>query len=71
MRSATPRPSLLVGALTLIIAVGVCAVASAVMVPSMLGGVGAWPVLIAGCVMLIGALVALWIIQRRRDETLR
>jgi hypothetical protein len=41
------------------------------MVPTMLGGVGAWPVLIAGCVMLISALVALWIIQKRRDDTLR
>jgi hypothetical protein len=71
MRSDTPRPSLLVGALTLLIALGVCGVASAVMVPTMLGGVGAWPVLIAGCVMLISALVALWIIQKRRDDTLR
>jgi peptidoglycan/LPS O-acetylase OafA/YrhL len=71
MRSDNPRPSLLVGALTVVIALGVCGVASAVMVPTMLGGVGAWPVLIAGCVMLVGALVALWIIQKRRDHTLR
>jgi hypothetical protein len=71
MRSDTPRPSLLVGALTVIIALGVCGIASAVMVPTMLGGVGAWPVLIAGSVMLIVALFGLWIIQQRRDDTLR
>jgi len=33
----------------------------------MLGGVGAWPVLVAGCVLLTIALGGLWRTQKRRD----
>ena len=68
---APPRPSLAMGVLTVVIALGVCAIAAAVMVPAMLGGVGAWPVLVAGCVLLTVALCGLWLVQKRRDRTLR
>jgi len=57
----------MVGALTVAIALSTCAIAAAVMVPTMLGGVGAWPVLVAGCVLLIIALGGLWRTQKRRD----
>jgi hypothetical protein len=56
--------------LTAVAALGVCALAAAVLVPALLGSLGAWPVLVAGVLMLIAALVALWVIQRRRDRTL-
>ncbi|HEY5428340.1 MAG TPA: hypothetical protein VIK04_04430 [Solirubrobacteraceae bacterium] len=59
------------GALTVIIALSVCAIAAAVMVPAMLGGVDAWTVLVAGCVVLIAGLGGLWVIQKRRDRALR
>jgi hypothetical protein len=68
---APPRPSLAMGVLTVVTALGVCAIAAAVMVPAMLGGVGAWPVLVAGCVLLTVALCGLWLVQKRRDPTLR
>ena len=71
MQPAPPRPSLVAGALAVVIALAICAMAAAVMVPTMLGGVGAWPVLIAGGVVLITALRGLWLIQKRRDRTLR
>jgi peptidoglycan biosynthesis protein MviN/MurJ (putative lipid II flippase) len=57
--------------LTVVAALGVCAIGSAVMVPTMLGGVGAWPVIAGGCIALIAALVALWMIGSRRDRWLR
>jgi MFS-type transporter involved in bile tolerance (Atg22 family) len=56
--------------LTVVAALGLCAIAAAVMVPTLLGRLGAWPVLVAGLLMLIAALAALWVIQRRRDRTL-
>lgn len=56
--------------LAALVAIGVCAIAAAVMVPALLGGLGSWPVLVAGVLMLIAALAALWVIQRRRDRTL-
>jgi hypothetical protein len=59
------------GALTVVIALSVCAIAAAVMVPAMLGGADAWTVLVAACVLLTVALGGLWLIQRRRDQTLR
>jgi hypothetical protein len=65
-----PRTPPLVFVLTVVAAVGVCAIAAAVMVPALLGSLGAWPVLVAGLLMLITALPALWVIQRRRDHTL-
>ena len=57
----------MVGALTVAIALSTCAIAAAVMVPTMLAGVGAWPVLVAGCVLLTIALGGLWRTQKRRD----
>jgi hypothetical protein len=67
MEPSPPRPSLIMGALTVAVALSACAIAAAVMVPTMLGGVGAWPVLVAGCVLLTIALGGLWRIQKRRD----
>lgn len=58
-------------ALTVIAALGICAVGAAVAVPTMLGGVGAWPVLVGGVVALIIGLGGLWLSMRRRDRTLR
>jgi hypothetical protein len=46
-------------------------IAAAVMVPTMLGGLGAGPVLVGGFVALIASLSALWVFHRKRDETLR
>jgi hypothetical protein len=71
MGTGSRRDSLLAAALTVAIALGVCAMAAAVMVPTMLGGVGSWPVLVAGCVLMMVGPGALWIVQRRRERTLR
>jgi hypothetical protein len=65
-----PRTPWSVVALAAIAALGVCAMAAAAMVPALLDGLGAWPVLVAGALMLVAALVALWRIHRRRDRTL-
>ena len=65
-----PRTPRSVFVLTAVVAVGVCAMAAAVMVPALLGGVGAWPLIVAGVLLLIVGLGALWVIQRRRDRTL-
>jgi uncharacterized membrane protein len=40
------------------------------MVPALLGSIGAWPVLVAGVLMVIASLAALWVIQRGRDHSL-
>jgi hypothetical protein len=56
--------------LTAIAAIGACAFAAGALVPALLGGLGAWPVLVAGLLVLIAALVALWVIHRRRDRSL-
>ena len=56
--------------LVVLVAVGVCATAAAAMVPALLGSLGSWPVLVGGLLLLVAALVALWMIQRRRDRTL-
>lgn len=65
-----PRTPLSVFVLSAVVALGACAIAAAVMVPALLGSLGAWPVLVVGVVLLIAALAALWVIQRRRDRTL-
>ena len=65
-----PRTPPWVVVLTAVVALGVCAVAAAVMVPALLGGLGAWPVIVGGVLVLIGALAALWVIMHRRDRTL-
>jgi hypothetical protein len=51
-------------------AIGTCVIAAAVIVPSLLGSLGGWPAIVAGILTLIAALVALWVIQRRRARTL-
>jgi hypothetical protein len=70
MSPERPGRSLLAVLLTIAIAIGVCAMAAAVMVPTMLGGVGAWPVLAAGCIVLVTALTVLWLSETRRDRRL-
>ena len=65
-----PRTPPLVFVLTTVVALGVCAIAASVMAPGLLGSLGGWPLLVAGLLMLIAALAALWVIQRRRDRTL-
>lgn len=65
-----PRTPPAVFLLTVVAALGVCAIATAAMVPALLGSLGAWPGVVAGVLVLIAALVALWVIQRRRDRTL-
>jgi biopolymer transport protein ExbB/TolQ len=57
--------------LAILLAVAVCMLTAAVMVPTMLGGVGAWPVFAVSFLVLVAALVALWKIQARRDRTLQ
>jgi hypothetical protein len=65
----SPRVPYSVVALTVVAAVAACAVFLAALDPAVLGSVGALPVIVAG-VILIAALAALWVIQRRRDRTL-
>ena len=65
-----PRTPPWVVVLTAVVALGVCAIAAAVMVPALLGGLGAWPVIVAGVLLLVAALAVLWVIMRRRDRTL-
>jgi sterol desaturase/sphingolipid hydroxylase (fatty acid hydroxylase superfamily) len=65
-----PRTPAWVFVLTTLVALGTCAIAAAVMVPALLGGLGAWPVLVAGLLIVIAALAWLWVIHRRRDRTL-
>ena len=65
-----PRVPPLVVVLTVVVALGVCAIAAAVMVPALLGSLGSWPVLVAGTLVLVAALAVLWVIQRRRDGTM-
>jgi low temperature requirement protein LtrA len=57
--------------LTLAIAVGACALAAAVMAPNDLGGAGTWLVLVVSFMVLVVAFAVLWIVQKRRDHTLR
>jgi hypothetical protein len=65
-----PRTPRLVFVLTVVVAVGACALVAGALVPALLGGLGAWPVVVAGLLLVIGALVALWVMHRRRDRTL-
>jgi len=65
-----PRVPPVVVVLTVVVALGVCAIAAAVMVPALLGSLGSWPVLAAGALILVAALAGLWVIQRRRDRTM-
>ncbi len=71
MAPGTPAVPPRVFVLVALVAVAVCMMAAAVMVPTLLGSIGAWPVFGVSFVMLVAALVALWLIQARRDRTLR
>ena len=71
MPPGAPHTPPLVVALVVVAAVGVCMMAAAVMIPTMLGHLGVWPVLAGGSAGLIGALCGLWVIQKKRDRTLR
>jgi lipopolysaccharide export LptBFGC system permease protein LptF len=65
-----PRVAYRVVALTAVVALAVVAILVVAFEPVLLGSLGAWPVFVAALLILIAALVALWIIQRRRDRTL-
>lgn len=65
------RPSLKVVALVVLAAVGVCLIAAAMMVTTLLGAFGGWPAVVVGFVVLAGSLTGLWLIQKERDRTLR
>ncbi len=62
---------MLAAALTVGVALGVCAIAAAVMAPISLDAIVAWVVAGAGFAVLVGSLAALGVNQRRRDRTLR
>jgi len=69
-----PRPPAtppFVIALVVIAAIAASAIFAASFFPAWLGGLGAWPVYAAGFTALVTALAALWVIQRKRDRTLR
>ncbi|GEM_PF-3793754 len=65
-----PRVASSVVALTVVAALAACAIFVGGLAPAVLGSLGAWPLLVAGGLILIAALAALWVIQRRRDHTL-
>jgi hypothetical protein len=66
-----PRVPFFVVALTVVAAVAACAIFVGGLVgPAVLGSVGGWPLVVAGGVVLVAALAALWVIQHRRDHTL-
>lgn len=69
MQPDSPRPSAALLGLTVLAGLAVCAMAAAVMVPTLLG-VGAWPVLGVGFVVLLAALGGLWRIFHQRDRSL-
>jgi uncharacterized membrane protein len=66
-----PQTSPLVIVLAVVAGLGVCAIAAAVMVPTMLGRVGAWPVLAGGSIALIAALVGLLAIENAKLASAR
>lgn len=71
MPPRAPRVPASVFLLVVVIAVAMCMMAAAVMLPAMLGDLGAWPVFGVSFVAFVSALLALWKIQARRDRTLR
>jgi hypothetical protein len=58
----------LVVTLTVFVGLGACAVAAGIMVPSMLGRIGAWLVVMVGLIALVASLVGLGTIETRRDR---
>ena len=65
------RPSTLVVVLVVLIGLGSCALAVGAIAPDLLGSVGGWRSVAGGEVVVLAALAVLWIVQRRRDRTLR
>lgn len=55
-----PRVPGLVVVLTVVVALGVCAIAAVALVPALLGSLGSWFALVAGALLLVAALVLLW-----------
>jgi hypothetical protein len=65
-----PRVPSSVVALTVAAGVAACAMFVGGLGPAVLGSLCGWPLLVAGGLVLIAALAALWVIQRQRDHTL-
>jgi len=65
-----PKASLLAAAATVVVALGVCAIAASVMAPALLSGVAPWALASGGVVALLAGLVGLWVYVRRRDKSL-
>jgi bacteriorhodopsin len=63
----TPRTPPLVIVLVVVAGVGACLIAAASFASGTLG----WPGFAVGFVALVASLVALWVIQKRRDRTMR
>jgi hypothetical protein len=65
------RTPLKVVVLVVLAAVGVCMIAAAMMVTTILGAFGGWPAVVVGFVLLTGSLSGLWVTQKARDRSLR
>jgi hypothetical protein len=65
-----PRVPSSVVALTVVAAIAACAIFVGGLGPAVLGSFGGWRLVVAGGLVLITALAALWVIQHRRDHTL-
>jgi hypothetical protein len=65
-----PKPSPLALVAVIAAAVGVCALAAAVMAPPNFAGVGPWVLAGAGAGLLVIAVAMLWVVQKRRDRFL-
>jgi hypothetical protein len=65
-----PRTSPLTLVAVIAAAIGVCALAAAVMAPPNFAGVGPWLLAGAGAGLLVIAVLMLWVLQRRRDRFL-
>jgi hypothetical protein len=57
-------------AMTVLAALGVCAMFATVTVSSFFDPVGGWPLFAAGAIVMSGALWVLWRTERRRDRHL-
>ena len=71
MPLGTPKAALRVVVLVVVAGIATCMIAAVSLVPAMLAPLDAWQVLAVSSIMLVGALIALWVIQRDRDRTLR
>jgi ABC-type uncharacterized transport system permease subunit len=61
---------LLAASATVVVALGVCAIAASVMAPALISGVNPWVLTSCGFLTLIAGLVVLWVHVRRRDGSL-